>query len=195
MTPLRKCCRRITSALAAGHEDPEVAAPRATAGLPHRGHLGDGLRGEGHRGEARGLRWPSSAKGAREESGRRAAWNARENIADEIAAASLTSFYPRSNRWRPLASPAQRGSWQERDAIDLSVLVRHQRRHRVSRPVWCDSPQGSRPACCVTMPLRDQVAADGLAPRSSPTRSRSVRTRRSMSTCPRSPTMQTWLSR
>src|SRR5262245_17376123 len=40
-------------------EDPEVAAPRATAPLRDRGHLGDGLRSEGHRGEARRLRWPS----------------------------------------------------------------------------------------------------------------------------------------
>src|SRR5262245_32794928 len=82
-------------------------------------------------------------------------------VAGEIAAASLASVYPRSNRWRPLVSPAQWGSRQERDAIYLSVRARHQRGHRVSRPFRCDSPQGSRPSA-VSMPLRHHVDADGL---------------------------------
>src|SRR5262249_1516407 len=57
---------RVGGVDTAGDEDPEVAAPRPEAALRDRGHLGDGLRSEGHRGEARRLRWPSS-QGAREE--------------------------------------------------------------------------------------------------------------------------------
>jgi hypothetical protein len=50
----------------AGDESTEGAAPRTEAAFWDRGHIGDGLRSEGYRGEARRLRWPS-CEGAREE--------------------------------------------------------------------------------------------------------------------------------
>src|SRR5262249_12038799 len=73
-------------------------------------------------------------------------------VAGEIAAASLASFYPRSNRWRPLASPAQWGSRQERDAIYLSVLssAPAPTSRLAPRPVWLAA--GLTSACCAMPP-------------------------------------------
>jgi len=58
--------RRVGGLDTADAEDTEVAAPRTEAALRDRRHTGGGLRSEGHRGEARRLRW-SPSQGAREE--------------------------------------------------------------------------------------------------------------------------------